>query len=119
VDGLTFDFDQAGDVVVASVDGEIDFANASELGAALAERLPRAATALALDLSRVEYLDSSGVELLFDLARRLAARRQAIRLVVPEAAPVRRVLELSAMESVVPMDADLPGALGAIAGSTS
>ena len=118
MNGLTFDFDQADDVVVARVDGEIDSSNASDLGAALAERLPRAATTLALDLTRVKYLDSSGVELLFDLERRLAARRQAIRLVVPAAAPIRRVLELCAMGSVVPMDADLPGALGAIAGST-
>jgi anti-anti-sigma factor len=116
---LTFDLDHTCDVVVARIDGEIDSSNASELRLALLARLPSAARALALDLSGVTYLDSSGVQLLFELGRRLAARRQAIRLIVPPAAPVRRVLQLCAVESVAPMYGDLSGALGAIAGPTA
>jgi len=115
---LTFDLDDRGDVVVARVDGEIDSSNASELQLALAARVPSAASVLALDLSGVTYLDSSGIELLFGLGRSLAARRQAIRLIVPETAPVRRVLELCAVESVAPIDGDLADVLAAIAGPT-
>jgi anti-anti-sigma factor len=115
---MTFDFDRSGDVVVARLDGEIDSSNASELRVALAARLPTEARVLALDLSGVTYLDSSGIELLFELGRSLAARRQTIRLIVPQTAPVRRVLELCAVESVVPIDGDLEDALGAVAGST-
>ncbi len=69
---------------VAAVEGEIDGSNAADLRLALSERLPSTASALVLDLSQVRYLDSSGIHLLFDLGRRLAARRQAIRLVVPD-----------------------------------
>ena len=113
---LIFDLDDRGDVVVARVDGEIDSSNASELQLALAARVPSAASVLALDLSGVTYLDSSGIELLFELGRSLAARRQAIRLIVPETAPIRRVLELCAVESVAPIDGDLAGVLAAVAG---
>lgn len=102
-------------VVIAAVTGEIDTSNAGDLSLALSERLPNAATALALDLGGVTYLDSSGIELLFDLGRRLAARRQRLRLVVPEGAPTRRVLELCAIEVVAPLDRDLETALRALA----
>jgi anti-anti-sigma factor len=109
-----FEFEQHDTVLVAAVDGEIDSSNAAELRLALSERLPSASSALVLDLSDVGYLDSSGIHLLFDLGRRLAARRQALRLIVPEAAPMRRVLELCAIETVAPMDLTLDAALAAL-----
>ena len=108
-----FDFSEHGGVVVASCEGEIDSSNAADLRLALSERLPSTATALVLDLTKVGYLDSSGIQLLFDLGRRLAARRQSIRLVVPADSPMRRVLELCAVESVAPMHAELAEALAA------
>jgi anti-anti-sigma factor len=108
-----FEFDDRDGVVIATFEGEIDSSNAGELRLALAERLPSSASALVLDLSAVSYLDSSGIQLLFDLGRRVAARRQSIRLVVPSGAPMRRVLELCAVESVAPMHADLDEALTA------
>ena len=110
-----FEFEQRDGVLVASVDGEIDSSNAAELRLALSERLPSASSALVLDLSNVTYLDSSGVHLLFDLGRRLAARRQALRLVVPDGAPMRRVLELCAVDGVAPMDRELEASLRALA----
>ncbi len=109
-----FEFEQRDDVLVATVAGEIDSSNAAELRLALSERLPSASSALVLDLTGVSYLDSSGVHLLFDLGRRLAARRQAIRLVVPGEAPMRRVLELCAIEGVAPMDVDLNASMRAL-----
>jgi anti-anti-sigma factor len=112
-----FDFEQRDDVLVATLEGEIDSSNATELRLALSQLLEGASTALILDLSRVSYLDSAGVHLLFELGRRLAARRQAIRLVVPEDAPMRRVLELCAVDGVAPMDRGLDGALRALAES--
>jgi anti-anti-sigma factor len=109
------DFDEREGVIVASVEGEIDSSNAADLRLALADRLPSASSALVLDLSAVTYLDSSGIQLLFDLGRRLAARRQSMRLVVPPDAPMRRVLELCAVEAVAPMDAELDLSLAELA----
>ncbi len=112
-----FEFEQRESVLVATVDGEIDSSNAAELRLALSERLPSASSALVLDLTAVTYLDSSGIHLLFDLGRRLAARRQSLRLVVPEGAPMRRVLELCAVDGVAPMDRELEASLRALAES--
>jgi anti-anti-sigma factor len=109
------EFEDRDGIVVASVEGEIDSSNAADLRLALSERLPATSSALVLDLSAVSYLDSSGIQLLFDLGRRLAARRQAIRLVVPGDAPMRRVLELCAVGAVAPMDPELDQSLAEIA----
>jgi anti-anti-sigma factor len=110
-----FDVSERDGVAVATLEGEIDGSNAAELRLALSERLPSASSGLVLDLSEVTYLDSSGIHLLFDLGRRLAARRQALRLVVPPDAPMRRVLELCAVGSVAPMDEALEAAMSALA----
>jgi anti-anti-sigma factor len=115
-DGIaSFEFEASGDVLVATVEGEIDSSNAAELRLALSERLPSAASALVLDLSQVAYLDSAGVHLLFDLGRRLAARRQAIRLVIGSQSPIRRVLGMCAVATVAPIDADREASLRAVA----
>lgn len=111
----TFEFEEREGVLIAAFQGEIDSSNAAELRLALSERLPSAASALILDLSNVGYIDSSGIHLLFDLGRRLAARRQALRLVVPDGAPMRRVLQLCAIEGVAPMDASLDSSLQSLA----
>ena len=108
-----FDVEQRDGVLIAVVDGEIDSSNAAELRLALSERLPSASSALVLDLSQVTYLDSSGIQLLFELGRRLAARRQALRLVVPRASPMRRVLELCAVDAVAPMDTEVEASTAA------
>ena len=110
-----FEVEQRDGVLIASVDGEIDSSNAAEFRLALSERLPSASSALVLDLSGVTFLDSSGIHLLFELGRRLAARREALRLVVPQSSPMRRVLELCAVDAVAPMDPVLDASLRALA----
>lgn len=103
-----------GGVLVARLAGEVDSSNATELRLALTDRLPSASTGLILDLSRVAYIDSSGVKLLFDLGRRLSSRRQTLRLVVPEQAPTRRVLELCDVTDVAELDTVLEDSLKAL-----
>ena len=110
-----FEVEQRDGVLIATVDGEIDSSNAAEFRLALSERLPSASSALVLDLSEVTYLDSSGIHLLFELGRRLAARRQALRLVVPDSSPMRRVLELCAVDAVAPMYPEIESSLRALA----
>jgi anti-sigma B factor antagonist len=82
------------DVVIARVTGEIDLASADTVGGELATAVPNRALGLVLDLSGTSYLDSSGVSLIFELAERLRRRQQQLRLVVPENAPLRRVLRI-------------------------
>jgi anti-anti-sigma factor len=104
-------FDEIDSVLIGHVEGEIESVNAEQLRAALGRRLTNDGPGLVLDLSDAAYLDSAGVELLFDLARRLRTHRQRLRLVVPAAAPMRRVLDLCDIEEVAPMDATVEAAV--------
>ena len=85
-------------VVVAGVTGEIDVSNAAELERAVAAELDDEAAGLVVDLAGLEFMDSSGVHLLFALARRLAQRGLGFALVMPPDTLPRRVLELSGPE---------------------
>jgi anti-sigma B factor antagonist len=55
---------------VLAVTGEIDMSNAAQFGAAQADALPDQGR-LAVDLTGVDYLDTSGLALLFRHARRI------------------------------------------------
>ena len=92
-----------GDIVIASVRGEIDLSNAGELGEAIGRRLTNEALALVLDLTAVEYLDSAGIHVIYDLHQRLRDRGQDIRVVIAPGAVIAEALRL----------ADVPRAVGA------
>jgi anti-anti-sigma factor len=98
-------------IAVAIVEGEIESSNADDLKEALSERLSNESAGVVLDLSGVTYLDSAGIELLFDLAHRLRAHRQALGLVVPADAPMVRVLRLCGIDRIARIDATLDAAL--------
>ena len=105
---------EAGDVVVARVSGEIDLSNAAQVGEELASAVPNSALGLVIDLTATSYLDSSGVHLVFDLADRLRKRQQQLRVVVPEGAPVRRVLRIVELGGTVPVLASVDAAAAEI-----
>jgi anti-anti-sigma factor len=98
-------------VVVAQVGGELDIAGASRTGDAIAEAVPTTSPGLVVDFSKLEFIDSSGVAMLFGLARRLGGRRQQLRVVSPEGSPVTRVLDIVEFERAAPIVSDLEKAL--------
>ena len=104
-------FETVGDVLVGHVEGEIDSVNTDELRAALSERLTRENVGLVIDLTQVTYLDSAGIELLFDLGRRLRTHRQRLRGVAPPDAPMRRVLDLCDITQTAPVDPTVEAAV--------
>jgi anti-anti-sigma factor len=85
-------------VVVAAITGEVDVSNAEHLTKSMAGAIDEQAAGLVLDLAGLEFMDSSGVHMLFDLARRLRVARRGFALVMGEESPPRRVLELSGPE---------------------
>lgn len=90
-------------VLVARLEGEVDLANAGQLSAELKQAVPNYALGVVLDLGGTSYLDSSGVQLVFDLAERLASRQQRLSVAVPEGAPLRRVLAVVELETAIPV----------------
>ncbi len=101
-------------VPVAHLEGEIDIANVSDVRNRLLEILTNTAPGLIVDLTNVTYLDSRGVQLLLELSERLQVRQLRFRIVVPEHSMIRRVLLLTHVDSVVPIDAALDSALASI-----
>ena len=96
-------FSADGEVVIASIRGEIDMSNAGELGDAIARRLTNEALALIIDLTACEYLDSAGIHLIYELHDRLRNRGQDVRVVIAPSAVIGEALRL----------ADVPRAVGA------
>ena len=76
--------------------------------------LVETASGLAVDLTRVHYLDSTGIALLYELHLRLRRRRQGFVVISPAGTPPRRVLELTAFDQRAALAEDLEGAVAAL-----
>lgn len=103
-------------VAVATVSGEIDMSSVDRVGAGLTD-LSNLALGLVVDLCAVDYLDSSGISLLHDLAQRLRQRSQMLVIVSPPGTPPRRMLELTALDSQAVVLDDVERAIEAIRAS--
>lgn len=103
------------DVVVARLTGELDISAADRTGKKIAEAVPSSARGLVVDMSELEFMDSSGVSMLFTLARQVGSHRQQLRVVAPPGRPVSRVLQIVEFERAAPVDADVDAAVAEIA----
>lgn len=108
-------FETEGDVELAHVAGEVDASNVDDLTQQLLAAVSNNVKALVLDLTQTSYIDSSGISLIFDAAARMKNRRQQLRLVVPPKSFVGEVLAAVSMSDSVPIDAEVPAALRAVA----
>ncbi len=107
----------ANGVVVATLSGEIDLSNATEITDALLGGVPNEALGLVIDLSNVSYLDSAGVRMLAELDHRLGWRAQSLRVVAPETSRSRRVLVIAGLERVLSLETSVDAARTSIEGS--
>ena len=76
---------------LARLSGELDLAQAHALRDRLLAAVENQDLGLVIDLSDATYVDSAGVNLLFELAERLAPPA-AFAVVIPEGGIVERVL---------------------------
>jgi anti-anti-sigma factor len=106
-----------GAVPVCELRGELDASNVEHVLDRVIGSVANEAPGMVLDLTHTNYLDSAGVRILFELARRLRTRRQQLRIVVPANGVVRRVLVLTALGDVVPLDDDVEQAVSGFAGA--
>jgi stage II sporulation protein AA (anti-sigma F factor antagonist) len=90
-----------GDVVVARIIGEVDMSNADELRVALAAAVPADATGTVLDLTKVDYLDSAGIRMMYQLNEDVQARRLRLQVVVPSDSILSDVLRLAGVAEYV------------------
>jgi anti-sigma B factor antagonist len=112
IEGDTFDVvveSIAAESVVVRVTGELDLATVPQLERALAER-PEGAAGLVIDLSGCTFIDSTCVRLLVGVARETesAGGRAAIVATDPG---ILRVLEITALDTLVPVHRSVDEAL--------
>jgi anti-sigma B factor antagonist len=101
---------------VLVVEGEIDMASSSRLIAPLNEAVMEAVHSLVIDLSGVNFMDSTGLALLLGAYRRLRRRGVGFALVCP-GGPVRRVFEVTDMVETLRVNPTRELALRAAAAS--
>jgi anti-anti-sigma factor len=108
-------FDERDQVVVSTVTGEVDLSNARQICDAVGEATPNTAVGVVLDLSRVDYLDSAGIHLIYRLRENLRARGQKLMLAIPADSPVQDSLRLAGVTQHLPIAASVDAALAGFA----
>ena len=109
--------DHEGGVPVAAIDGEIDASNAADIGIRLRSLLTNRSEALIVDLVATTYIDSAGINLLFELAAELRQRQQQLHLVVAEPSPIARVIGITGLVKAVPVHPTRGAAARAVSAS--
>ena len=101
-------------VPVASLPADVDAANASEVLGELTREISNEPAGLVVDLTETRYLDSAGIEMLFQLRDKLANRRQRLAVVVPAGSRLRRLLELTGVDKAVALTDEITAAVSAV-----
>ncbi len=79
-----------------AVQGELDIATAPRMIAALNEAFANLARPLVVDLSDVDFMDSTGLALLINARRRVKRRGHGFAIICP-GGPISRVFEIADM----------------------
>ncbi|MDA0564636.1 STAS domain-containing protein [Streptomonospora sp. S1-112] len=106
-----------GDCAVVTVRGEIDLYTAPQLQSGLLNALEDGARRLVVDMSGVEFCDSTGMSVLLSALKRAREHKGTLELVAPKPA-VRKILEVTGLASVFTIQDSLD-ALPLAAGSGS
>lgn len=103
--------DRTDGATVVRLVGELDLYNAPEVRSALLEAIEQRPERLVVELSRVEFVDSTALGVLVEARSRMEDRR-AFMLAAP-GPETRRALELSGLDRHLPVHATLDDALAA------
>lgn len=90
---------QTEEAILLTVRGDVDLQSSPRVRKAILEAVPKAGVEVAVDLSGVGYMDSSGVAILVEGLRSAREHDKRFRIVDPSQA-VRKVLELARLDSV-------------------
>ena len=96
---VKIDVDAAGEETLLRVEGDVDLYSSPELRKAVLKAVPKAVSAVGVDLAGVTYIDSSGVATLVEGLRSAKEHGKVFVLVAPSTS-VMKVLELARLDSV-------------------
>lgn len=101
--------EESGRVVVAAI-GEVDVYTAPQLDAELSRLTGEGRTDLVVDLSRVEFLDSTGLSVLVKALKRVREADGRLDVVV-SSDRVTKVFRITGLDQLIPLHATLADAL--------
>lgn len=93
---------QDGSAHVIALAGELDLANADTLGAALEKAEQDSAARITIDMTELEFIDSTGIAMLVSAHRRLNAGEKRIWLVRSQSSAVQRVMSVTGLDEELP-----------------
>ena len=96
-----------------AVEGEIDIATSPRLIAALNEAVTDSVGGVVVDLTAVEFMDSTGLSLLVRAQRRMRKRGRGFAVVCPDG-PVRRIFEITDLLGTLSVSPSREAALTAL-----
>lgn len=100
---------------VAHLLGEVDRSNAGELQGVISDAMrsgkPRG---LIVDLSGLEFMDSTGIRMLFELAASLKRQQRELRVVVPDHSHLADIFETVGLRQAAATDGTVDAAVAAL-----
>jgi anti-sigma B factor antagonist len=97
----SFPVEMVGGVPVVAAPEEIDVTNAARLRSVLLEAAAAGHATLVVDMSRTQFCDSSGLNVLVRAHQRAQAEGGGIRLVI-STTDVRRIFTITGIDRVIP-----------------
>jgi anti-sigma B factor antagonist len=91
-----------GDGTTLSLTGVLDFASAETLTVEIAKSPVTEGGSLTIDLTELEFIDSTGIALLVSVFRHFNAEDRGFKLVPSRADAVRRVMEITGLDRTFP-----------------
>lgn len=104
----------SGEVAVVVCSGDVDLIRAPSLRTELMAAVDNRHAGLVIDLTDVDYVDSAGVNVLFEVADELRQHQLGMAVVIPPGSLVERVVTLVDLGSVAPIHRDMKAALAHI-----
>jgi anti-sigma B factor antagonist len=95
--------EQDGNAHTLALAGELDLANAATVESELETALADGKAEVIVDMSELEFIDSTGIALLVAILSRDDAAQPRVRFVPSESAAVARVLELTGLGERLPL----------------
>ena len=113
-DSVRVELIRNGRVIVARMPVEVEITQAPMLRAQLMQAVENRDLGLVIDLAATKYLDSSGVNMMFELGEILAARQLRMAVAMPPGGLVERVVSIVDLGSAMPIHGDTESAVDEI-----
>ena len=101
-------------VVVAKFEGDVDMGNVDALTTNVLGEVANDAHGLVCDMRAVRYLDSAGVQMLFQFTRRLGTCRQSMAIVIEPDSPLWSLIKITHLDEAAHVGSSVDDAVAEI-----